>query len=203
MPIGHFGKSRVAFTLIELLIVVAIIAILAAIAVPNFMEAQVRAKVSRVKADMRSMATALETYSIDHGDFPHSGFTNSNDSVRIYGFNPLAVLTTPVAYMTSLIERNPFGPWDEGYNLPGQLIDGYQYEGGRHFINGNRPYYLSSGYIPEALKDLVYYIRGVGPSKINSLAVNRKVILLYDPTNGTRSVGDIWCFQGARWEVPA
>jgi prepilin-type N-terminal cleavage/methylation domain-containing protein len=36
------------FTLIELLIVVAIIAILAAIAVPNFLEAQVRAKVSRV-----------------------------------------------------------------------------------------------------------------------------------------------------------
>ena len=54
-----------AFTLIELLIVVAIIAILAAIAVPNFLEAQVRAKVSRVKSDMRSLATAIETYRID------------------------------------------------------------------------------------------------------------------------------------------
>ena len=49
-----------AFTLIELLIVVAIIAILAAIAVPNFLEAQIRAKVSRAKADMRTLATGLE-----------------------------------------------------------------------------------------------------------------------------------------------
>jgi len=41
-----------AFTLIELLIVVAIIAILSAIAVPNFLEAQTRSKVSRTQADM-------------------------------------------------------------------------------------------------------------------------------------------------------
>jgi type II secretory pathway pseudopilin PulG len=49
-----------------LLIVVAIIAILAAIAVPNFLEAQTRAKVSRTHADMRSLATALEAYAVDN-----------------------------------------------------------------------------------------------------------------------------------------
>ena len=48
------------FTLIELLIVVAIIAILAAIAVPNFLEAQIRAKVARAQSDMRTLSTGLE-----------------------------------------------------------------------------------------------------------------------------------------------
>jgi prepilin-type N-terminal cleavage/methylation domain-containing protein len=57
MVVRSARQAIVAFTLIELLIVVAIIAILAAIAVPNFLEAQVRSKVSRAKADMRSIAT--------------------------------------------------------------------------------------------------------------------------------------------------
>ena len=63
-------KQQKAFTLIELLIVVAIIAILAAIAVPNFLEAQVRSKVSRVRSDMRSLATALEAYQVDNNKYP-------------------------------------------------------------------------------------------------------------------------------------
>ncbi|MGC9329227.1 MAG: type II secretion system protein, partial [Candidatus Hinthialibacter sp.] len=58
------------FTLIELLIVVAIIGILAAIAVPNFLNAQVRAKVSRVYSDLRSLGNAIEMYALDHTNYP-------------------------------------------------------------------------------------------------------------------------------------
>ncbi|MCA9409592.1 MAG: prepilin-type N-terminal cleavage/methylation domain-containing protein, partial [Candidatus Omnitrophica bacterium] len=59
-----------AFTLIELLVVIAIILILISIALPNFLEAQLRAKVARVTADLRTITTALETYYIDWGTYP-------------------------------------------------------------------------------------------------------------------------------------
>jgi len=61
---------RRAFTLIELLIVVAIIGILAAIAVPNFINAQERAKVGRARSDVRSIVNALEMYRLDNNNYP-------------------------------------------------------------------------------------------------------------------------------------
>jgi len=103
------------FTLIELLIVVAIIAILAAIAVPNFLEAQTRAKVSRARADMRSLATALEAYFTDNNAYPKA----NNNGTAVYDSVAAAApggaansvvlerLTTPVAYITSVFQ-DPF-----------------------------------------------------------------------------------------------
>ncbi len=101
-----------AFTLIELLIVIAIIAILALIAVPNFLEAQVRAKVSRVHADMRTAATAIEAYSVDWGTPPpgvqerqnNLGDPRNGPTLRVVVWMPL---TTPVAFMSSMI-YDPF-----------------------------------------------------------------------------------------------
>ena len=63
-------KHIKGFTLIELLISVGIITILASIAVPNFLEAQTRSKVSRVKNDLRVIAGALEAYHADHNVYP-------------------------------------------------------------------------------------------------------------------------------------
>lgn len=101
-------KSR-GFTLIELLIVVAIIAILAAIAVPNFLEAQTRAKVSRVKADMRSAATALESYRIDWNGYPFDGADHDGSGTFAYNYWYLPPeLSTPLAYMTSVNLVDPF-----------------------------------------------------------------------------------------------
>ena len=102
-----------AFTLIELLIVVAIIGILAAIAVPNFLNAQVRAKIARVQSDMRSLAIAFETYRLDRNGYPHIFPPTWMDE----RYKPL---TTPVSYMNSIpldpFNRNPLdtslGPKD-------------------------------------------------------------------------------------------
>ena len=100
------GSKRTGFTLIELLIVVAIIAILAAIAVPNFLEAQIRSKVSRVKSDMRALATAQESYYVDWNSYTWRNGKFANPEQNDYsGFK---LLTTPVAYITT-IPGDPFG----------------------------------------------------------------------------------------------
>jgi prepilin-type N-terminal cleavage/methylation domain-containing protein len=117
---GQKSVGQKGFTLIELLIVVAIIAILAAIAIPNFLEAQTRAKVSRCLNDMRTQAVALEVYFVDW-----NAYTRDSDS----GFDLLAVgpgsadptsplysqsangarqLTTPIPYLASILS-DPFG----------------------------------------------------------------------------------------------
>lgn len=127
---------RKGFTLIELLIVVAIIAILAAIAVPNFLEAQIRAKVSRVKNDLRAIATGLESYRVDNNKFPLGtdnpqqmpeqiadflgtlapgfyAFQTRTPSGGVVGRDFFGV-TTPIAYMTA-IPTDPFAGQAAGF----------------------------------------------------------------------------------------
>jgi general secretion pathway protein G len=62
-------RNQKGFTLIELLIVVAIIGIIAAIAIPNLLNAIQRGKQKRTMGDMRTAATANESYSIDNNQY--------------------------------------------------------------------------------------------------------------------------------------
>jgi prepilin-type N-terminal cleavage/methylation domain-containing protein len=122
-------SHRKGFTLIELLIVVAIIAILAAIAIPNFLAAQIRAKVSRVKSNMQTATTAIEAYYVDNNSYPAS-FVGDVPSLS-YEYGLPIVVTTPIAYMTSIPDDifNAFnglgaGFAPIGYRAPGEALSG-------------------------------------------------------------------------------
>lgn len=165
-----------AFTLIELLIVVAIIAILAAIALPNFHEAQTRAKVSRVQADLRTLGIAMECYRLDNNSYvPHK-----DTPADLYP------LTTPIAYVSSIpadFFKDGATPVDSGANYTWQdLYEIYYFLmptfGGGDWlarqVTAGRMWVLSS-WGPDLKEDM--YGNAVSP---------------YDPTNGTTSRGDIY-----------
>ena len=153
-------KTGCTITLIELLIVMAVIAILAAIAVPNFLEAQVRSKVSRVKSDHRSMATAIESYYVDNNAYP---------------VNAEILWQGPVKYMSS--------PFSDPYaDVRGTT---FRYKSGDEAVRIAR----EAGFLPEGYSmhpDSFWLVYSIGPDTTDNGGT-----LIYDPTNGTISPGDI------------
>ncbi len=197
-------KVQKAFTLIELLIVVAIIGILAAIAVPNFLNAQTRAKIARVQNDLRSIQNATDMYRLDHGAFPWP---------KIGGNTIASVneLSTPVAYLSNVNLVDPFNParmkenfsmnvtsyvwvnyrgrWAKGETgrwgeLVEQFPDGYA-------MNSQGPDHVHSGGSHPALE--VYFNRAVSGGNSGSIRPYDKI---YNLSNGLYSKGDICRFGG-------
>ena len=206
------SSNAKGFTLIELLIVVAIIAILAAIAVPNFLEAQVRSKVSRVKSDMRTLAMAEEAYRTDWDTytFGQGGMGVYFESLPWEGFR---LLTSPVAYITT-IPKDPFGVARyEGEYRP----DAYYLAVGRAGVAA-APRNFAAWATSNAFPCDTYFLESVGPNKIQDnlgswtvgsyplwppTNVSAVVNFIYDPTNGTVSVGDIFRSGGTVPPGPA
>ena len=205
--------SRKAFTLIELLIVVAIIAILAAIAVPNFLEAQTRAKVSRVKSDMRSVGVALEAYFVDSNAYPAKrtaaapvGLVGATPGSGLGSWVPQASdsdgssITTPIAYLTTV----PGDVFNLGSRVTGAVPGNNPVKGFRYFRSVSPPIKANlnasglgsdvdgtQAFTPTITRFSRYgrwYMLSLGPDVDDDLpGFNNN----YDPTNGTISNGDI------------
>ncbi len=188
-------KKSLGFTLIELLIVVAIIGILAAIAVPNFLNAQIRAKVSRVQGDFKAIATALEMYKMDSGRY----ISRSNNISWPWRFRPL---TTPVSYLSQGSWPDPFAP--DGYVTPDGDPINYVYES--HGWPESPVVYMTV----KCDKSPHVFLHGKGSSYQWALISSgpdtdlnadsggkgypQDVFFYYDSSNGTISNGDILRF---------
>ncbi len=203
-----------AFTLIELLIVVAIIAILAAIAVPNFLEAQVRSKVARVQGELRTFATAIEAYAVDFNTPPreHTSGYYSGDAVIPPGTSTggimARVISTPVAYITNAWPKDPFVEQRSAIAFDEQV---YSYHNQK--IRANDPNWTIFGSTAAQPVTKSRHLDFYGAWRIGSIGPGRDYFnrevgartgsrpfelsenLIYDASNGTISSGNIWRSQ--------
>lgn len=77
----RLGRKRRGFTLVELLIVVAVIAVLVAMLIPNFVRARAQSQVAASKSNLKNLGTALEQYHVDTGAYP-IGFGPAGEKIR-------------------------------------------------------------------------------------------------------------------------
>ena len=179
-------RSSPGFTLIELLIVVAIIGILAAIAVPNFLNAQIRAKVARVYADHNALSTALESYNVDRGKYPPYDDLQPPYS----GKDGLIRLTTPVAYISGGLLNDPFMVQAFETNLGSDPGPPY------HYQYADRPTSTALGFWPNYDPEgkFEWFLLSFGPDKLYyhpSGGPAYNWLIAYEASNGLSSWGNI------------
>ena len=101
--LNKLNKRRGGFTLVEIMIVVAIIALLAAIAVPGFLRARKRSQASRIINDLRLIDSAVDQYAIESNK-------KSGDSVPVLEWTKYLKAGTNLYVTGNDILTNSYGP---------------------------------------------------------------------------------------------
>jgi prepilin-type N-terminal cleavage/methylation domain-containing protein len=100
--LNKLNKRRGGFTLVEIMIVVAIIALLAAIAVPGFLRARKRSQASRIINDLRLIDSAVDQYAIETNK-------KSGDLVKVTDWTNYLKKGTNLYSSGNDILGNPYG----------------------------------------------------------------------------------------------
>lgn len=177
-----YRRHGKGLSLIELLTVVAIVGILVAIAVPNFLDSRTRAQIASVMSSEYHMATALEAYNVDQDTYPAYWI---NPMAHYLYPNPLApaagiVLSTPIEYLSSPMLLDPF---QQAEKYPKACIA---------YATGHQN---QSIYVGDKWPKNCFALISVGPDLQNETDIPGFPFYsgapLYDSTNGTVSRGDV------------
>jgi prepilin-type N-terminal cleavage/methylation domain-containing protein len=184
------------FTLMEVAIIVVIVSILTAIAIPQFRTAEIKSKVSVVYGQLNVISNALEAYYTDNFAYPSTPYSEpsvpdkaEDGNTSRTSYYTLRPLTTPISYLARIPE-DPFADnkigatFDDGYRRFGRVNAGYGY---RH-AKGSQ--FLTFPYYKEYDQDWV--LSSVGPDRDYDIwGTGPDNLVFYDPTNGIDSNGDI------------
>jgi len=220
------SRSPKGFTLLELLIVVAIIAILLSIGIPNYRNARIRGRVAAAHSNLKRVETALDWYASDHGAYPTTMSMHPRDPLALLANPQLRVLTTPVAYLNGGSLRDPFGVVESQINTPTlssnndfpKLVQPNEERSLLYFHYPSLAYRLGAPSISMNGSSAV----SIGPDRKDSLGAYRPfgsdlfaanlttygfaspLDTVYSPTNGSASPGDIARFVGEarRFRIP-
>jgi len=175
---------RKGLTLFEFLVVIAVIGVLAAIAIPHILQAQIRSRVARVQNEQQLVGSALELYRSDYNAYPPYYVAPAIIFPRIQRLVPL---TTPVDYLPEVPE-DVFNRIDIGGNKVLIYAERRSYQEAQADLPLQQSVYNS--FFDGQLVSALWILRSRGPSG-RLLMPPFDVSKLYDPTNGTVSVGNI------------
>jgi len=113
------SHGRRAFTLMEMLVVVLIIAILASLIVPNLIKKADEAKVAKATADISSLEDSLQAYRLDNGTYP-----TTDEGLQALTVQPSDARNWKGPYLTKGV---PLDPWGNQYQYvsPGPAGEDY------------------------------------------------------------------------------
>jgi general secretion pathway protein G len=116
-------QGEAGLTLIEILVVLAIIAVMAYLIVPNVIGRPDQARATVAQTDMRTISAALKMYRLDNGDYPTGEQGLAALSVKPSGA-PVPANYAPEGYL----EQVPADPWGRPYQFRAPAADGTGFE---------------------------------------------------------------------------